>query len=73
MDPRDYRDLTNDTDAGRHMTVGQTDWTAIIRREWRTMTKKEYETVVALIVLEKDPETLRKIAAVTRWQRDAVA
>jgi hypothetical protein len=26
MDPRDYRDLTNDADAGCHMTSGQTEW-----------------------------------------------
>ena len=33
MDPRDYRDLTNDADADRYMTVGQTDWASIIREK----------------------------------------
>ena len=69
MDPRDYVDLTADADAGRYQWAGWHRATG----HGRTMTKKEYDTVIALIVLEQDPETLRKIAAVTRWQRDAVA
>ena len=73
MNHRDYVDLTADADAECHMTVDQTNWTSHIARPARTMTKTEYNTVIALIVLEQAPETLRKIAAVPRWQRDAVA
>ena len=70
MNHRDYVDLTADADAqGRYQWEGWHRATGVER----TMTKTEYDTVIALIVLEKDPETLRKIAAVTRWQRDAVA
>ena len=35
MDPRDYKDLTNDTDADCHMTVGQTDWASMRTEEQR--------------------------------------